>query len=98
VFTMLCFTQLAHVMAIRSERTSLFAMGVASNRPLLGAVLITVVLQLAVVYIPVFNTLFKTVPLRPLELGACIAASLVILAIVELEKWARRRNRAGELS
>ena len=96
VFTTLCFAQLAHVMAIRSERTSLFRMGIASNRPLLGAVVLTVVLQMAVIYVPAFNVLFRTVPLRPQELGLCIGLSLVILLIVELEKWLRRRGMFGE--
>jgi Ca2+-transporting ATPase len=95
VFTTLCFAQLAHVMAIRSEQTSLFAMGLASNRPLLGAVVLTFLLQLAVVYLPAFNTLFRTVPLRPAELAVCIASALVMLAMVELEKWLRRRGGTG---
>src|SRR5690606_13856740 len=50
LFTTLCFAQLAHVLAIRSERTSLAALGLMSNRPLLGAVILTVILQLTIVY------------------------------------------------
>lgn len=92
VFTTLCFAQLAHAMAVRSEQTSLFAMGVGSNKPLLGAVVLTLLLQLAVVYLPIFNTLFKTVPLSPAELAASTASAFGILAIVELEKWLRRRG------
>ena len=41
VFTVLTLCQLYHVMAIRSERESLFTIGFASNLPLLGAVLLT---------------------------------------------------------
>jgi Ca2+-transporting ATPase len=96
VFTTMCFTQLAHVMAIRSEHTSLFALGLASNRPLLGAVLLTLALQLALVYVPVFNTLFRTVPLDPAQLAICLAAALVVFAAVELEKRIRARRRAGD--
>jgi len=92
VFTTLCFAQLAHVLAIRSERTSLLALGIASNRPLLGAVVLTLTLQLAVIYVPALNVLFKTVPLKPGELAACIGSAIVIFAIVELEKWVRRRG------
>ena len=91
VFTTLCFSQLAHVLAIRSERTSLFAMGVASNRLLLAAVALTILLQLAVVYVPVLNTVFRTVPLRATELAVCAGAASAILAVVELEKYLRRR-------
>jgi Ca2+-transporting ATPase len=95
VFTTLCFTQLAHAMAVRSEQTSLFAMGLGSNKPLLGAVVLTLLLQLAVVYLPIFNALFKTVPLSPAELAASTASALGILAVVELEKWLRRRGVMG---
>jgi Ca2+-transporting ATPase len=91
VFTTVCFTQLAHVMAIRSEVTPLHVLGLGSNPPLLGAVLLTIGLQLALVYVPAFNRLFKTVPLRPSELAACIAAALIVIVVVELEKQVRRR-------
>lgn len=91
--TTLCFTQLAHVLAIRSERSSLVQLGLASNRPLLAAVVLTLVLQLAVIYVPICNTLFQTVPLHASELGVCVLASLIILAAVEAEKWVRRRIR-----
>ena len=65
VFTTLCFMQLGHVLAIRSERSSLFTQGLLSNRPLALAVALTVLLQLAVVYTPLGNAWFRTVPLRP---------------------------------
>jgi Ca2+-transporting ATPase len=94
-FTTLCFTQLAHVLAVRSEKTSLFALGLGSNRPLLGAVLSTLVLQLALIYVPVFNELFRTVPLTAQELGVCLAAALIILIVVEAEKWVRRHRQPG---
>jgi Ca2+-transporting ATPase len=97
VFTTMCFTQLAHVMTIRSERTSLFELGIATNWPLLGAVILTVLLQLSLVYVPAFNALFKTVPLSAADLLVCIGASGVIFGVVELEKLIRRRSeRARE--
>jgi Ca2+-transporting ATPase len=92
VFTILCFAQLGHVLAIRSEETSLFTLGLGSNRPLLGAVLLTAALQLAVVYVPALNTLFRTTPLPARDLAVCVAAALVILGVVEMEKWVRRRR------
>lgn len=92
VFTMLCFMQLGHVLAIRSEQTSLFSQGLRSNRQLLAAVLFTVLLQLAAVYLPAGNAWFGTVPLAAADLGACVAAGLLILAVVEAEKMIRRRR------
>jgi len=91
VFTTLCFTQLAHVLAIRSERTPLLALGFVSNWPLAGAVVLTAVLQLAIVYVPSLNAVFGTMPLRAGELAVCVACALAILMIVELEKYVRNR-------
>jgi Ca2+-transporting ATPase len=91
VFTMLCFMQLGHVLAIRSEETSLIALGFFSNRPLAGAVMLTVVLQLAIVYVPALNAVFDTVPLTLGHLAAAVAAAVTVFAVVELEKWWRRR-------
>jgi Ca2+-transporting ATPase len=91
VFTALCFMQLAHALAVRSERASLFALGLGTNRPLLGAVVLTVALQLVLLYLPAANAAFRTHPLSAGQLGACVAAALVVLAAVELEKRFRRR-------
>ncbi len=95
VFTTLCFMQLGHVLAIRSEHSSLFTQGLMSNRPLLLAVTLTVLLQLAVVYTPFGNEWFDTVPLGAADLGACVGAAVVILAVVEAEKAVRRRAASG---
>lgn len=91
VFCILAFSQLGHVMAIRSERRYLYEQGLFSNPALLGAVLLTVALQLLVVYTPQGNTLFHTEPLDTLELALCLACSLVPFHAVEFEKFVRRR-------
>lgn len=92
VFTVLTFSQLAHVLAIRSDRESLWSLRIMSNRPLLGAVLLTVVLQLAVIYLPLLNPIFNTQPLTLLELLSCCLLATVVLLAVEAEKWLRRRS------
>jgi Ca2+-transporting ATPase len=92
VFTTLTLAQLAHVMAIRSERESLFAVGVGSNRPLLFALALTVLLQLATIYLPVLHPVFKTQPLEAGELGFCGAMALVVFVAVEVEKLLVRRG------
>jgi Ca2+-transporting ATPase len=94
VFTVLCLSQLGHVMAIRSERESLFTQGLLSNKPLLGAVALTVLLQMAVVYVPVLNRVFHTEPLSAKALALTVGASLTVFVAVELEKWWGRRARA----
>jgi Ca2+-transporting ATPase len=87
VFTTLTFAQLAHVMAIRSERESLFSIGVFSNRYLIGAILLTVLLQLATIYLPLLQPIFKTQPLSLTELLICCGLAIVIFFAVEIEKW-----------
>jgi Ca2+-transporting ATPase len=91
VVTAIAFSQLAHVLAIRSERESLLTIGLFSNLPLLGAVVATALLQLGVVYVPTLNGWFKTQPLTVPELGICFLVGSVIFAAVETEKWWRRR-------
>ena len=92
VFTVLTLSQLGHVLAIRSERESLFAQGVFSNRMLVAALALTFVLQMAVIYVPWLNPIFKTEPLSVGELAACLALSSVVFLAVELEKALLRRG------
>jgi Ca2+-transporting ATPase len=93
VFTVLTLSQLGHVLAIRSERESLFGQGRPTNRWLTGAVLLTFALQMAVLYVPWFNAIFNTAPLNPGELAACLALSTVVFIGVELEKLLMRRGQ-----
>ncbi len=90
VFTVLCLTQLGHVLAIRSETRSLFTMGLFSNKPLLGAVVFGFILQLAVVYLRPLNALFKTAPLTANELSLTLALASIVFFSVEIEKLIRR--------
>ena len=92
VFTVLSLAQLGHVLSIRSERAFLYKQGLFSNIGLLGAVLLTFVLQLGVIYLPFANTLFKTQPLTIQELGICIAASAIVFHAVELEKFIKQKR------
>jgi Ca2+-transporting ATPase len=92
VFTVLTLSQLGHALAIRSERDSLFTQGLLSNRSLAGAVLLTCALQLATIYVPWLNAIFKTAPLTWQELAICLAMSSVVFVAVEIEKALVRRG------
>lgn len=87
VFTVLSLSQLGHVLAIRSDRVFLYKQGLFSNLPMLGAILLTFFLQLAVIYLPFANSVLKTQPLTFNELVICIAVSAIVFHAVELEKW-----------
>jgi Ca2+-transporting ATPase len=100
VFNVLTFAQLFHVLAIRSERESLFRIGLMSNRALLGAVVLTFVLQFLVTYLPALQAVFSTQALTLQELLLCIALAALVLPAVELEKLMIRlgwlyRDRTG---
>ncbi|MCB0547507.1 MAG: cation-translocating P-type ATPase [Phaeodactylibacter sp.] len=95
VFTILCFSQMGHVLAIRSEYFFLFRQGIFTNLPLVGAVLLTFFLQLAILYIPALNELFSVQPLTWQELGACLLLSSVVFHAVEGEKFVRGRRKAA---
>lgn len=92
VFTVLCLSQMGHVLAIRSERESVFTQGLFSNKPLLGAIVLTFVLQLATIYVPFLNPIFKTVPLTIPELAFSLGLSSVVFVAVEIEKLVKRRR------
>ncbi|MCC6345572.1 MAG: calcium-translocating P-type ATPase, PMCA-type, partial [Nitrospirales bacterium] len=92
VFTVLCLTQLGHVLAIRSEKKSLFTMGLFSNKHLIGAVVLTFLLQMATVYVPFLNSIFKTVPLTFGELLLTLGLSSIVFFAVEIEKFFWRRR------
>jgi Ca2+-transporting ATPase len=98
VFTVLCLTQLGHVLAIRSEKESLFTIGIFSNKYLLGAVVLTFVLQMATVYVPILNPIFKTEPLTVNELMLTLALSSVVFFAVEVEKLIRRKRAKGRMA
>jgi Ca2+-transporting ATPase len=84
------------VLAIRSEYTSLAALGLFSNRPLVAAVALTVALQLLVIYGAPLQRVFGTTSLSIGELGTVVALSAVIPLAVEVERAIWRRHRSLE--
>ncbi|HCU25085.1 MAG TPA: ATPase, partial [Deltaproteobacteria bacterium] len=92
-FTVLVFTQMGHVMGIRSESRSLWKIGLFSNYRLLAAVFLTVVAQLLILYLSPLQKIFHTSPLSLGNLALCLLPAFVIYGAVELEKlWRRRRK------
>ena len=92
-FSVLCFSQLGHVMAIRSNK-SLFNTGIFfSNKAMLFAIFLTSMLQIMIIYTPFFNDIFKTKPLSLLELLISLAASSIVFLAVEIEKLINIRKK-----
>lgn len=93
VFTVLTLSQMGHVLAVRSEKQSLFAQGLFSNLSLFGAVLLTFVLQMSTIYVPFLQGIFRTQALGLNELAITLAASTIVFFAVEIEKT-QLRSRA----
>jgi Ca2+-transporting ATPase len=92
VFTVLCFSQMGHALVSRSEHEYIFRLGVFSNRPLVGAIALTFILQVAIIYWPFLNQIFHTAPLTWEELGICLLISTITFHAVELEKFIKKRK------
>lgn len=92
LFTTLTLSQMSHILAIRSERQSIWRVGLFSNKALLGAVTLTIVLQLVILYYPAFQIAFKTRPLSAVDLVLCGVFSALIFCAVEFEKWWARKQ------
>lgn len=90
VFSTLTITQMAYVLAIRSETEALWRQGIFSNLPLLIALLLTVVLQLAAIYFPPLQQVFHTQALSVVEMTICFGCAVTVYIVVEFEKCWRR--------
>jgi Ca2+-transporting ATPase len=98
IFTVTTLSQLGLAMANRSEDQSLFAIGIASNRPLIGAIMLTVALQMALIYAPFCQNIFGTRSLSATELLLAIALSSVVFWGVESHKTYLRRRLLNQRS
>jgi len=97
-FVTLSASELVRAYTARSERASLFRLGVFSNKFMQYAVLASIVLLFSVVYIPFFQPVFKTVPLGIQEWTVVLPLMLVPSIAAEITKavvrW-RTRSRAA---
>ena len=90
VFTTLCIAQMGHALAIRSNTRLTIELNPLTNPFLLGAVVVTSLLQLALVYVPFLRSFFNTHYLSGYELGICLGVSVLMFVWVELEKLVYR--------
>jgi Ca2+-transporting ATPase len=94
IFTTLALLQLGNALAVRSEKQSLFKLGILTNMYLLWTVLITVAIQIVIIYWGPLQSLLKTEALSAQELAIVVVVSTGAFAGVEIEKWLRRRKDA----
>ena len=95
LFTSIAFAELAGSFAMRSERLSLRRLGVLSNRALVGAVALTVALQVLLVVVPFTRDVLGLQPLGAAHWLLVIAIALAYLLVVELDKALQHRRAAA---
>ncbi len=98
VFTTLCLSQMGHALAVRSDNRLLIEINLFSNPFLLGSVVVTTLLQMALLYIEPISNFFGTQPLTLPELGACFGFSALILVWIEGEKLVIRWHQQRQLT
>lgn len=85
-FAVLTLSQLSHVFNVRSNTKSAFKVGLFTNTRLLGAVLLSALLQIVVITIPALSNIFKVKALAGQQWLIVVALSLAPMLIVEVEK------------
>jgi Ca2+-transporting ATPase len=89
-FTVLVIVQLVHAFNCRSERLSLFQVGVGTNRPLLLAFTLSLGIQVMILALPAAAPIFKTATL-PIEAWVLMGATGILpFVMIEAVKWWRR--------
>ena len=89
-FATLVFCELTRAFAVRSERLSVFQIGLFSNKTMNKAFLAGLVLQLAVLLIPFLQPIFHITVLTGAEWAVVAGLSVVPLIVSELAKLIRR--------
>ena len=90
VFTTLCLAQMGHALAVRSDTQLTIQMNLFSNPYVLGAVTVTTLLQLLLIYVEPLRNFFNTHWLSPTELAICFGFSMLMFVWIELEKLIQR--------
>lgn len=92
-FMTLVMTQLIHVFECKSETKNIFEIPIFNNVPLILAVLCSLVMILGVIYIPVFQVIFETVPLGLNEWLLILGFSLMGPVLSSLLGINRKKHR-----
>lgn len=100
VFTTLCLAQMGHALAVRSDTQFTAQLNPLSNPYVLGSVLLTTGLQLALIYVPPLRDFFGLQTLSATELAVCFGFSALMFAWIEIEKgisiWMRSRQHKAQ--
>jgi len=91
-FVTLSLCELFRAYTVRSERASLFAIGVFSNKYMQYAVALSLTLLALVVNVPFLQPVFNTHFLTPTEWAAVFGLALIPAVSEEVTKWFLRQR------
>jgi len=91
-FVTLSLCELFRAFTCRSEKLSLFQIGVFSNPWLVAAVAASILMLVVTVFVPFLNPIFNTNPLSLTEWEVVIGFALIPAASEEITKWYLRRR------
>jgi magnesium-transporting ATPase (P-type) len=92
--TTVIFFQIFYLLNCRSLKDPMPKMGLRSNPWIYVGIAVILLLQLAFVYLPFMNAVFGSAPLGLRSWGEAALIGMLIMPIISVEKWWRRR-RAG---
>lgn len=90
-FTVMAFTQIFHMLNLRSLRISVFKLGLFSNKFVNIGLATSVVLQIMVIYTPFFQNIFNFVSISPIEFIILVVISSFVLWIGEAYKVLQKK-------
>ena len=88
--------QFANGFACRTERESVFKVGLLTNRFLLVGQAVAIAIICIISYVPFAQNIFKTGPLTLADWGFLVVTAVVLFFAEELRKWFLRRKTAPQ--
>lgn len=92
VFTVLCFVQLANALSVRFVYPAVFSSLIFANKGMWGSIIVTVMLQLGIVYVPFMQPIFKTAPLQWKAMLLVIVITIGSFLCIELIKLLHKKQ------
>lgn len=90
-FTVLAVSQMLHAFNQRSNTDSIFTKGNGHNKSLFGALVVSFIVVLFILFVPFMRNLFSLTILKPIEWAIVVGLSLLPVALVELTKLIKRK-------
>lgn len=98
VFTVFAIDSIIYVFSVKSLRQPIWKINPFSNLYLVGAVILAILAQFAVVYIPILQSYFKTVPLSVLDWVIVFVLGIIQIMAIETIKWRYWRNKRSPVA